>query len=102
MIAIKLSAVVGKDRKLVLDLPEETPTGMVEVIIQSPLPTPRTVSNPAREAARAKLAAARLLSTTHHLPDGTLIPTDTEVLAAGQLPPGSRPSEALISEDRDE
>ena len=102
MVAIKLSTVIGKDRKLVVDLPENAPTGAVELIIQQAEATLSPATNPAREAARTKLQQAGLLSSAHHLPTGTRIPTDAEVLAAGQLPPDARPSEELIDEDRDE
>lgn len=57
METITLSAVVGEDRRLVIDLPKDTPTGPVELIIR-----PAT-GNAAREAARAKLLAAGALVT---------------------------------------
>lgn len=97
-----ISAVIGKDRKLVLELPEDGPTGPVEVIIQQVSTESEIIANPQREAARRKLQAAGLLSNAHHLPAGTAIPTDAEVIAAGQLPPNARPSEDWISQDRDE
>ncbi|MBL8156051.1 MAG: hypothetical protein JNM70_17865 [Anaerolineae bacterium] len=99
---VHISAVVGKDRRLVLDLPEDTPTGPVEIIIQQVTTEPDVSVNPQREAARRRLQAAGLLSNAHHIPDGTAIPTDAEVIAAGQLPPDARPSEDWISQDRDE
>lgn len=99
---VHISAVVGKDRRLVLDLPEDAPTGLVEVIIQQVSAESETLVNPQREAARRKLAAAGLLSSAHHLPDGTAIPSDAEVMAAGQLPPDARPSEQLVSADWEE
>jgi hypothetical protein len=102
MVAVRLSAVVTEDRELIVQVPQEIPAGPVELLIQTSQPTSPAINNPAREIARAKLAAAGLLSNIHRLPIGTRIPTDDEVRAAGILPPGSRPSEDLIDEDRSE
>jgi hypothetical protein len=102
MTDIWLSGVVTEDHKLIVDVPDDVPPGRVDVMIQSAPADETLPANPAREAARAKLAAGGLLSSTHELPLGTRIPTDAEVEAAGKLPPGARPSEELINEDREE
>ena len=102
MVAVRLSAMVNEDRELIVKLPDSIPAGPVELLIQLPETGNTIVTNPARETARAKLAAAGLLSYAHHLPPGTRVPTDAEVRAAGILPPGARPSEELIDEDRNE
>jgi hypothetical protein len=102
MVAVRLSAIVNEDRELIVKVPENIPPGPVDVVIQVSESDSTRVSNPAREAARAKMAAAGLLSSAHRLPHGTRIPSDAEVRAAGVLPPGARPSEALINEDRNE
>lgn len=102
MDAIRLTGVITEDHELTVKVPDEIPPGRVEVIIQSSEAKLSPTANSPRETARMKLAAAGLLSSAHHLPPGTPIPTDAEVEAAGRLPPGARPSELLISEDRDE
>ena len=101
MVTIQLSAIVDKNGQLTVKVPDNIPPGPINVIIQSPEPS-ALASNPAREAARTKLAAAGLLSSAHRLPPDTRIPTDDEVHAAGMLPADARPSEELIDEDRNE
>ena len=102
MVAVRLSAMVTEDHELIVQVPQEIPVGPVELLIQTPQPSSSLIENPAREAARIKLAAAGLLSNIHRLPAGTHIPTDDEVRKAGILPPVARPSEDLINEDRNE
>jgi len=101
MVAVRLSAVITDERELIVTVPDDIPAGPVELVIESP-ETASAYSNPDRNIARAKLAAAGLLSQSYRLPPGTRIPTDDEVRAADALPPGARPSEDLINEDRDE
>jgi hypothetical protein len=98
MNVITISTTIGEDRRLVIDLPPDTPTGQVELIIRPAQQS--TFANPARETARAKLLAAGALSTAHHAPEGTVPLTPEERQQIGQLPPEARPSEALIHEDR--
>lgn len=105
MVAIRLPAVITEDRKLIVQLPDDVPAGAVEIEIR-PQVAPQTdageIVNPAREAARAKLAAAGALSTAHH-PKEKLTPLSVEErIRIGTMPLGARPSEELISEDRDE
>jgi hypothetical protein len=102
MTDIWLSGVITEDHELIVKVPVDIPPGRVEVMIQSTPADETLPANPAREAARAKLAAAGLLVTEHVLLPGTRIPTDAEVEAAGRLPPSARPSEDLINEDREE
>jgi hypothetical protein len=102
MTDIWLWGVVTEDHKLIVDVPDDVPPGLVYLKIRIPPSSEIDADNPARAAARAKLAAVGLLSSTHELPLGTRIPTDAKVEAAGELPPGARPSEELINEDREE
>jgi hypothetical protein len=102
MTDIWLSGVVTEDHELIVKVPEDVSPGRVNVLLQTPQSDETIPTNPAREAARAKLAAAGLLSTAIRLPPGTVLPTEEEVKAAGILPPGARPSEDLINEDREE
>src|SRR5579859_1572393 len=108
MDAITLSVQIPKDPHLVfeLDLPPDTPVGEAEVIIrplsQTPEVSPREVShtNPAREAARAKLLAAGALNTSIHAPTGTVELSPQELLRIGTLPSGSPSFSELLDEDR--
>lgn len=94
METITISAVVGEDRRLVIDLPSDTPTGPVELVIRS------VATNPARGAAPAKLLAAGALATNLGIPDLLEPLSPEEILRLGMMPPGARPSEKLIDEDR--
>jgi hypothetical protein len=96
MVDVRLTAVVGDDRKLVIDLPDDIPPGEVEVVVR---PRPKELT---REEARRLLAEAGLLSTWQKAPEGYVPLTPEELLELGTLPPGSRSSEELIDEDRGE
>ena len=110
MDAITIPVIVGEDRRIVIKLPDSTPVGLADLeITVHPKVDTATGSdktgqtapvNPAREAARIKLAAAGFLSTNIRAPEGTIPLSDEEIARIGRLPPGARPSEELISEDR--
>lgn len=102
MVAVRISVIVGADRRIVIQVPDEIPNGPVDLVIQAAGEASTTGDHPARAAARSQLAAAGLLSSAHYPPPGLRVPTDEEVRATGELPPGARPSEDLINEDRDE
>ncbi len=108
MDAIKLAVWVGEDKKLVINLPPDTPVGLVDVQI-----LPRKTENQAaangelgetwaekRERLRKQLMEAGLLSTAHHPPPGTIPLSSEDLLRLGTLPPGARPTDELIDEDR--
>jgi hypothetical protein len=97
---ITLSAVVGEDRRLIIDLPPDTPIGPVELVVRPAAVTPPQNANLTREEARAILLAAGFLVTTIHAPEGTVPLTPEQILEIGKLSPGSRPSEELVDEDR--
>ena len=100
MDAITLSVEIREDRRLVIDLPSDMPTGTAELTIKS-LHTVETGSpNEAREAARAKLMAAGILNTSHRAPEGAVALSNEELAKLGQLTPGARSSEELIDEER--
>jgi len=84
---------------LIVDLPEDVPSGEVELIIR-PLVAEKTSLNATLEAARAKLMAAGALSTAHRAPDNAVALTLEERIQLGTMPPGARPIESLIDEDR--
>lgn len=95
-----ISAVVGDDRRLVIELPPATPLGSVEVTIRSHEDLPTPMPHPTRAAARATLLAAGFLDTTIHAPAGTARLSDAEIAHIGTLPTVARPSEELVTEDR--
>jgi hypothetical protein len=95
---VTISTYVHEDRRLVLDLPDEIPTGPVEVTIK-PAAQSSTAGNAAREAVRAKLLAAGFLVTDIKAPDITLL-SQEEIWELGKLPEGARSSDELIDEDR--
>jgi hypothetical protein len=102
---IHLSAVIGEDRKVVIELPADTPVGQVElelVVRRMPTTTNDLPVNTERERIRAKLIAKGILSTAHYLPDDAIVPTEEEMMEAGILPPGARSSEEILREIRDE
>ena len=102
MDAIRLTAVITEDHELTVKVPDNIPPGEVELLIQVPSQGSSTPTNLARATARAKLAAAGILSTAVRLPSSAILPTEAELDAAGKLPSNSRLSEDLINEDRDE
>jgi hypothetical protein len=108
---IKISAVIGEDRRLIVDLPADTPTGpaQIEVLVHPDAqPTPHDDSEALAawrteyERLRAKLAAAGALSTTWRAPEGAVELTEAERIRIGTMPPGAPSSEQSIAEDRGE
>ncbi len=116
MNVIKLSVWVGEDKRLVVDLPPETPVGMLDVQILVPEVIHKEavpiingehihgehVETVAEERARFRkiLSEAGLLSTAHHAPAGYVPLSDEERMRLITLPPGARPTDELIDEDR--
>jgi hypothetical protein len=102
METIIVSATIGEDRRLVVDLPPDTPTGNVEVVIRPASTGYEIPYNPEREAARAKLLAAGFLVTSIRAPEGTVPLTVEERMRLGTMPPGAPDSLELVNEDRGE
>lgn len=106
MYAIKLKATVPENRRLVIELPADEPTGEVEPTIEAQPAASADVQpavvNPERERIRAKLLAAGFLVTGYEVPQNFVPLSPEELLKVGTLPPGARPSEELINEDRGE
>jgi hypothetical protein len=100
---IVISAVVGDDHKLIIDLPPDSPIGPVQVVVEAEEPIsveePSVPVNPERERLRAILLAAGKLGTAHIVEDITY-PTDEEWMNAGIMPPGTPPSEETLRELR--
>jgi hypothetical protein len=109
--AIKLSVWVGEDKRLTIDLPDEMPVGLVEVQITAHVgakaKTGRRRRNRVeekwaekRERFRTILRNAGMLSTVHQAPAGWTPLTVEERLRLGALPPGARPTDEYVNEDR--
>jgi hypothetical protein len=105
MDAITIPVVVGEDRRLVIDLPDDVPVGPAELVIKPRKAEPQPlgeVVNPAREAARAKLLAGGILSTAHRAPEGTVPLSDEELQRIGAKAAGKVSLDQMINEDRGE
>ena len=101
---ITISAVVDKDRRLALILPDDAPIGPVEITIRAAGSAPIVIDPDAltREQVREKLREAGLLSEMKLDVDNPehLSPEEADRLA--RLFSGPRPIEELIDEDRGE
>lgn len=93
MVAIRLSAMVGKDRRLIVDLPDDVPVGPVELVVQ-PLPVNQDPS------LRELLHAVGALANYDDLDEDTEYVADDELEQLGTLPPGSPSALELIDDDR--
>ena len=107
MDAVRLTVTVNEDRRVVIDLPADMPTGPAEIVVRSleqPAEKPQAniPHNPAREAARAKLLAAGVLVTPDKLgiPDDIEPISDEELDRLGRLLAQGRSTLDLINEDR--
>ena len=99
MVAVKLSVYVGEDRNVTIKFPDEVPVGQVDLIVQVPSEPAEIGVNPDRERLRAKLLAAGAILTQVDVPPGVKRLSVEERMRIGTMPPGTRPSEALIDED---
>src|SRR5258708_12733191 len=108
MDTITIEAEVGRDHRLVDALPPEVPVGRVKLVIEPLQPqavatslsvgSPATShTNPAREAVRAKMLAAGILSTAHRAPEGTQEMTPEERDRVWKLFSLGRPSAELLA-----
>ena len=99
---IKVTAVVGEDRRLVIDLPSDAPTGRVTVVVttnEEPVNLLSPQGHIERERVRTKLMTANALSTANEVEVVTLL-NDDEWLKAGLMPPGTSSSEETLRELR--
>lgn len=102
MSTVTLNVVVGEDRHLTIELPEEIPTGPIEVTIR---PVALPIENVpegemTRERARALMAAAGILSTAKYAPPDAVPLTDEEREEIGREFGALGPVSELIIEDR--
>jgi hypothetical protein len=104
MTSITLSVMIGEDRRLVIDLPPEIPTGEVEITIhpkveETPVQSKRSLTP---EEARDILRKAGVLDESIKAPEGYVPLSPEELLKLGTLPHDARSSLDLINEDRGE
>ena len=104
---ITVSAKIGKDHRLIIDipLPPDAPSGEVQVeLVLRPMPEGQNQSvNSDLEAALKKMQAAGRLSTAWQQFDNSNASLDDEALwELVKLAPDSISSEELINEDRGE
>lgn len=101
MVAVRLHAEIGEDRKLIIQLPDEVPPGNVELIVRSTEPEMvESAINPLREAVKNKLLAAGILVTDFEVPQDAKSLTVEQRMSLGTLKAGARDSLDLINEDR--
>lgn len=96
MVAIRLKALLTEDRRLILEVPDEVPSGALQVVIE--FPKDALTPNPARERERAKLASAGALSTTWKAPSAFAVTDDED--ESIELLPGTSTDE-IIDQERD-
>jgi hypothetical protein len=99
MVAVKLSAIVGEDRRLIVDLPDDVPPGRVELIVRPVETSPGEYSR--FDDVRSALLAADFLVTAVPVPEDAADLTQEAVFALGQRPAGTRSSAELLREERD-
>jgi hypothetical protein len=99
MTTVRLSATIGDDRKLTVHVPDEIPTGPVDVVIHAHEISASAMDTP-REIARRKLQMAGILATDLGIPDDLAAPSEVELETMGHMTQDARPSEELINEDR--
>lgn len=94
------TVIVDEKRRIMIDLPDDMPTGPIEItarpLAAEPPPEPLT-----REWVRAKLRAAGLLAEMDDLPDTEELSEEEEAKLARQVA-GGRPAEDYVNEDREE
>jgi hypothetical protein len=100
MVTIHLKGKLTDDRRLIVDIPDNIPAGDVQLTIE--IPDAVSAPNEATARARAKFAAAGMLSTAVKAPPGTLPITEEELIELGTLPPGSPSILEMVDQDRGE
>lgn len=97
------TVIVDEKRRIMIDLPDDMPTGPIEITAR-PLADLETRPEPlTREWVRAKLIAAGLVDTdARYAPDDAEELSEEEEEELGRLLAGPRPVEDYINEDREE
>lgn len=98
MVAIRITAAIDEDRRVVIQLPPDAPTGNVELeIVVHPASGGLT-----REEIRARLLAAGALSIVDDSDDGIPEFSDEELEALPLIDTGDMPSHMLVDQERGE
>jgi hypothetical protein len=111
MDAIKLSVWVGEHKKLTIDLPDDVPVGLGDVQITAHVGSKAKSGRGKRTRIKEKWAENRehfrtllrnagMLSTAHQAPAGWKPLTVEARLKLSTLPPGARPTDEYVNEDR--
>ena len=100
MTSITVTATIGEDRRLEIDLPKDIPIGPVELVIKPLSAGPTAKPQRTRDEIRARLKAAGILSEGWHVPEDAEPLSDEELEKLGQLFAGPQPISDLIDEDR--
>jgi hypothetical protein len=100
MVAVRLTAILGQDRKLTIELPPEIPPGPVELVVRSQIE--QATVELTYEQVREQLRQAGILAE----PDAdvsNIVPlSDEEILELGRPLFPTKPSHEQIIEDRGE
>jgi hypothetical protein len=104
---IRLLAMVDENHRLVIDLPDDIPTGPVELVItavktQNGEPVPAETQELTREEAWRKLIAAGLVSPEEDYTPDALEVTEEELERLARSFATERPISELIDEDRED
>jgi hypothetical protein len=102
MVAVRLTAVVGEDRRLNIVLPPEIPVGVVELTVKAVSSVDMEAANAKRAEVRAKLLAGGILATEQVSSPDAIPLTIAELWKLTQPPPGAKPTHEQIDEDRGE
>src|SRR3712207_1551351 len=98
--SITLNAVVGEERQITIQLPEDMPLGPVEVTVTPQAMSDTEIPELTRETARQKLAEAGFLSALSYAPPDTTALTSEEREHIGGLFASTEPLSTIIDADR--
>lgn len=100
MTTFHLTGRLTPDRQLLVEIPDNVPTGLVQVTIEFTEPVPIGNEGAAREQARALLSAAGLLSTAWKAPPDFVPPSHDIPLI--RLAPGASLDEMQYEDRRED
>jgi hypothetical protein len=98
MAAVRLTAILGQDRKLTIELPPEIPPGLVEVEVSSL--TEKAVTELTREEVKEQLRRAGILAEPDADVSGIVPLSAEELLELGRPLIPTKPAHEQIIEDR--
>jgi len=97
MVAVRISAYVGKDRKPEVTLPADAPIGLVQLVV-----TPLEIPDDDSQELRSRLIAAGVLvnPADMNIAEDIEYLTDDELEQLPPTPPGTPSALDLVNEDR--